>query len=93
MISQSAQPQTARLDFRVSPQHKALIEEAASVEGRTVSDFAVSVLVKAASETIQRATMITLSARDSKTFLKMLDADGPNAALKAAARRSKKSRG
>ncbi len=86
--------QNARLDFRVKPEHKSLIERAASVEGQTVTDFALATLVKAAHETIQRATLTTLSARDSKIFLQMLDSDAPpNAALKAAARRYKKSRG
>jgi uncharacterized protein (DUF1778 family) len=85
---------STRLDFRVKPEHKALIEDAASVEGRTVTDFAVAVLVKAAAEVIERATVTSLSARDSKVFLSMLAADAaPNAALKAAAKRYKKNRG
>ncbi len=86
--------QPARLDFRVPPEHKALIERAASVEGQTVSSFAIASLVRAAEETIQRATVRMLSARDSRNFLDMLDSDAvPNAALKAAAKRYKARRG
>ena len=79
-----------RLDFRISEEHKSLIERAASVQGQTVSSFAIATLIRAAEETIQRATVRTLSARDSRTFLKMLESDAaPNAALKAAAKRYK----
>jgi uncharacterized protein (DUF1778 family) len=79
-----------RLDFRLSPEHKSLIERAAAAEGQTVSSFAVASLVKAAEEAIQRASVRTLSAHDSQAFLKMLESDAaPNAALKAAAKRYK----
>ena len=81
---------THRLDFRISPEHKSLIERAATAEGQTVSSFAIASLIKAAEEAIQRASVRTLSTRDSRTFLKMLDSDSqPNAALKAAAKRYK----
>lgn len=87
-------PQSARLDFRVSPEHKSLIERAAGVQGQTVSNFAISALLKAAEETIQQATHRTLSARDSRLFLAMLDSDAPpNAALRRAAKRYKERRG
>jgi len=89
-MTSSSTSQNARLDFRVKPEQKSLIERAASVEGRTVTDFAVATLVKAAHEAIERSTLTTLSARDAGTFLRMLDSDAaPNAALKAAARRYK----
>ncbi len=88
------QPRTSRLDFRLDPDHKALIERAADLEGQTVSNFAMAALIRSAQETIQRASLTTLSARDSKRFLKMLDDEAaPNAALKAAAKRYKASRG
>jgi uncharacterized protein (DUF1778 family) len=87
-------PQSSRLDFRVSPEHKALIERAAGVQGQTVSSFAISTLLKAAEETIRSETARTLSARDSQKFMAMMGAPGePNAALKAAAKRYKARRG
>ena len=85
---------SARLDFRVSLEHKALIERAASAQGQTVSSFAVATLLKAAVEAIQSETTRTLSAHASQQFLAMLEAPGePNAALKAAAKRYKAARG
>ncbi len=81
-------PPSARLDFRVSPEHKSLIERAASAQGQTVSSFAIATLLKSAEEAIQSETARTLSARDSQIFLAMLSAPaGPNAALKTAAKR------
>ena len=46
---------SSRLDFRISPEHKALIERAASAQGQTVSNFAIASLLKAAEEAIHRA--------------------------------------
>lgn len=85
-MSAAPNPQSARLDFRVSPEHKSLIERAASAQGQTVSSFAIATLLKAAEEAIQSETSRKLGARDAQTFLAMLDAPGDaNAALKAAA--------
>lgn len=86
--------QPGRLDFRISAEHKALIERAADIEGQTVSSFAIASLIKAAEEAIQRATVRTLSARDARTFVDLLNPSAePNAALKAAAKRYKARRG
>ena len=90
----SVPSQNTRLDFRLKPEHKSLIERAASAEGQTVTNFALGTLIKAAHETIQRASLTTLSARDADIFLGMLSADAePNAALKSAAKRYKAKRG
>jgi uncharacterized protein (DUF1778 family) len=79
---------SARLDFRVSPEHKSLIERAASAQGQTVSSFAIATLLKASEEAIKGETTRTLSARDSQMFLAMLNSPRePNASLKAAAKR------
>jgi uncharacterized protein (DUF1778 family) len=81
---------SARLDFRVSPAHKSLIERAATAQGQTVSSFAIATLIKAAEEALRSETARVLSARDSRAFLAMLhDPAAPNPALKAAARRYK----
>ncbi len=93
-LPNSPSPQSSRLDFRISPEHKSLIERAAGVQGQTVSSFAIATLLKAAQEAIQNETTRTLSARDSQTFLAMLGGPGePNAALKAAAKRYRGRRG
>src|SRR3954468_17278005 len=85
---------SARLDFRVSPEHKSLIERAASAQGQTVSSFAISTLLRAAEEAIRSETSRTLSARDSQRFVALLaDPPEPNAALKKAAKQYKERRG
>lgn len=74
-----------RLDFRVSVESKAMIEQAASLSGQTVSDFAVSTLIKSAQEVISQNRQTKLSLRDQQLFLQMLESnDQPNEALKNA---------
>ena len=83
----------ARLDFRLSHEHKRMIEQAASVSGQSLSDFAVANLVQAAQRTIDDATVTRLSQRDRDTFLRLIESDArPNKALKAAAQRYRKRR-
>ncbi len=87
-------PQSARLDFRLSPEHKSLIEQAAKTTGQTVSSFAVAALLKASEEAIRSETTLRLTARDARLFLDLLDDPAePNEALKAAADRYKAERG
>jgi uncharacterized protein (DUF1778 family) len=84
----------ARLDFRLSPLAKEMIEQAAVVSGQTISDFAVTTLVKSAEEILERHRQRQLSDRDRDLFLKMLDhPPRPNAALRRAAARYKKQQG
>lgn len=86
--------QNARLDFRLPEEQKALIERAASVQGQTVTQFAIAALVRAAHESIQQATLTELCVRDRDVLLKMFDDDAePNAALKKAAERYRARRG
>lgn len=78
---------SARLDFRLNVDAKLLIEQAAAAKGQTVSDFAVSTLVRSAEEVLERLERRKLSNRDRDRFLELLDrSDEPNAALKKAAR-------
>lgn len=84
----------ARLDFRLSPLAKDIIEQAAVISGQTVSDFAIANLVKSAQEVLARHQQRELSDHDRDLFLQMLDeAPRPNAALRRAAARYKKQRG
>lgn len=81
----------ARLDMRLTAEHKRLVEQAAALSGQSMSDYAVSHLVEQAQATLQDATLTRLSARDRDTFLQLLDSDvKPNAALKRAAQRYKR---
>lgn len=82
---------TARLRLNVDA--KLLIEQAAAAKGQTVSDFAVSTLVRSAEEVLERLERRRLSDRDRDRFLEMLDSsDEPNPALKRAARDYKRAR-
>ena len=85
----------ARINVRLSSELKQTIEEAASALGQTVSEFAISTVVREARQVLQDAQITRLSNRDRDLFLGALDAADakPNAALKAAARRYGKLRG
>ena len=85
----------ARINVRLPSELKQTIEEAASALGQTVSEFAISTVVREARQVLQDAQITRLSNRDRDRFLGALDAADakPNAALKAAARRYGKLRG
>jgi len=73
---------------------KDMIEQAAVISGQTVSDFAVTTLVKSAQEVLERQKQHQLSDRDRDLFLKLLDqAQRPNTALRRAVARYKKQQG
>jgi len=77
--------QTARLDLRLDPDRKHLIEQAASLIGQSISAFTVSSAVREASQIIERFGTLSLSDRDRDAFLAALDnASKPNARLKKA---------
>ena len=81
----------ARLDVRLTAQLKELIVEAASLQGQSVTDFAVSTLAETARRIVQQNSMTILSDRDRDIFLAMLDSqDKPNETLRRAAKRYKK---
>ncbi|MCL2849428.1 MAG: DUF1778 domain-containing protein [Micrococcales bacterium] len=65
---------TARLDLRMSPEHKRLLEQAAQLTGATVAGYAVARLVEAASTTVARSQTMTLDTASWDTFLAALDA-------------------
>jgi uncharacterized protein (DUF1778 family) len=85
----------ARLNFRLPADLKDVIEEAAASLGQSVSDFAVSTLVRQARSVIEQRNVTTLSDRDRERFIAILDdsAARPNAALVKAAKRYKKTLG
>lgn len=83
---------SARLDFRLTAEVKLLIEQAAAAKGQTVSDFAVSTLVRSAEEVLERIERRKLSDRDRDRFLELLEQDDePTPTLKKAARAYKRS--
>jgi len=82
----------ARLNFRLPADLKEVIEEAAATLGQSVSDFAVSTLVRQARTVIEQRNVTVLGDRDRDRFIALLDdAEArPNPALLKAAKRYKK---
>jgi uncharacterized protein (DUF1778 family) len=75
-----------RIEARVSPEQKDLLEYAAALRGQTVGDFMRDSLRQAAEQTIREHEVMRLTARDSRAFVEALLAPpAPNAALRAAA--------
>ncbi|HZY85668.1 MAG TPA: DUF1778 domain-containing protein [Gemmataceae bacterium] len=84
----------ARVDFRLTRQAKAVIEEAAALTGQSLSDFAVSTLLEKANEVLSATRIRSLSERDAQIFLSVLDSENrPNKALRKAAAWYKKTYG
>lgn len=82
-----------RLSFRLERRHKALIEGAASALGQSVTEFAVSRLVRYARDVLGAHETTLLSDRDRRAFLSVLDSDAePNEALKKAAQTYRRQR-
>lgn len=80
--------QRERLEARLSPEQKMLLERAAALEGRSLTDFVVDSAQAAALETIQRYEVIALTARDSRMFAEaLMHPPAPNERLRSAARR------
>ena len=80
----------ARLEARVSPETKALLQKAADLEGRTLTDFVVASVQAEAYRVIEQHQTLKLSIEDSEAFVDaLLNPPKPNNALKAAALRYK----
>ncbi|WP_414579029.1 DUF1778 domain-containing protein [Anabaena sp. CCY 9402-a] len=80
----------ARLEARVSPETKALLQKAADLEGRTLTDFIISSVQAEALRVIQKHQILKLSLEDSEAFVHaLLNPPKPNDALRAAAIRYK----
>ncbi|MGE0644609.1 MAG: DUF1778 domain-containing protein [Nitrospira sp.] len=82
---------SARLDVRLRPDKKALIEEAATLSGKPISAYVVSTLLQQSAEVLQRHRRIQLSDRNHDQFLAFLEvSDEPSAALTHATRKYKR---
>jgi uncharacterized protein (DUF1778 family) len=76
----------ARVDIRTTSEIRRLIEQAATLQGLTVSEYAKAILVDHAQAVIERHETRSLSERDRDLFLSLLDGPpAPNDALLAAA--------
>lgn len=70
--STSGRVRGERLETRVTADQKRLIEHAAALQGRSVTDFVLSSLQDAARRAIDEYQRLELSVRDSQTFVQAL---------------------
>lgn len=61
-----------RLEARVTAEQKTLIERAAAIQGRTVTDFVLTSVQEAARRAIEEHQQLELSVRDSEAFVEAL---------------------
>lgn len=77
---------SGRLECRLAPEAKALIQRAAAICGRSLTDYSVSRLIQAATQDIRQQETTVLSDRDRDIFFALLREDAePNEAMKRAA--------
>lgn len=78
-------PASARLDVRLTPAHKELIELAAAARGVTVSAFVVGTLVAEAEAAMHAPGTFRVSASNAQRLLRLLEnPPAPNAAMRRA---------
>jgi uncharacterized protein (DUF1778 family) len=63
----------ARLEARITPEQKALIERAAAISGRSLTDFIVSAVETAAADTIRTHQVMRLTLEDTAALLDALE--------------------
>jgi uncharacterized protein (DUF1778 family) len=84
----------ARLEARISVEQKTVLQHAAALSGRTLSEFVVASAQEAASRVIQEHETIRLSRSEQKAFVSaLLDPPPPNARLRRAAAAYRKQMG
>lgn len=75
-------PRNDRLGFRLDEPTKALIERAAQLEHRKVSDYCVTAIAEAARRTIAEHETLRLSDRDREVFFAaLIDPPAPSERL------------
>ena len=78
---------TYRFDARLNEEQKFLIQRAADLEGRTMTDFVLHSAEAAAERTIEKRAMLILTARETEAFANaILNPPGPGRVLREAAR-------
>jgi uncharacterized protein (DUF1778 family) len=95
MSSQSAKKQNRtapksrgyRFDARLNREQKLLIQRAADLEGRSMTDFVLHSAEIAAERTIERRAMLVLTARETEVFVDaVINPSNPGPVLRRAAR-------
>ncbi|AUS99424.1 hypothetical protein CLI64_02890 [Nostoc sp. CENA543] len=90
----STSSKVERLEARISKEQKELFQRAADIQGRTLTDFVISSVLKAANEVIQEHEIMVLSRQDQEVFVEaLLNPPAPSEKLRAAAQRYKQNMG
>ncbi len=80
-----------RLEARITPHQKQLLQRAADLSGRTLTDFVIASAQEAALKAIEQHSVIALGASDQQAFMEALvDPPAPSPRLRAAWRRCQK---
>lgn len=81
----SPRQKAERLEARLTVEQKELLQRAASLQGRSLTDFVIDSAQAAALRTVREYEILRLNARDSEAFVTaLLDAPEPGERLKAA---------
>jgi len=82
-----APAKTYRFDARLNEEQKLLIQRAADLEGRTMTEFVLHSAEAAAERTIENRAMLVLTARETEAFADaILNPPDPGPILRRAAR-------
>ena len=71
-MNPTPQKKNERINLRLKPSTKNLLERAASFEGKTVSNFILSSALAHAEKTVHEHEVMSLNARDAETFFNAL---------------------
>ena len=64
--------QSSRMDLRIPQEVRDIIDHAASMEGRTRTDFVIAAALERAEQVIERRQLIRLTLRDQELLVKSL---------------------
>lgn len=73
-MADDARAKTARIDLRMTPAAKGLLEQAAAVRHKTVSEFLLDNALKAAEATLSDRRLFLLDDKQWEAFNRRLDA-------------------
>jgi uncharacterized protein (DUF1778 family) len=93
-MARAVRKRAERIEARVTPEQKKLIERAAALEGRSLTDFLLASAQAAATEVISRHQVLKLSPEDQRLFVEaLLNPPAPNKALRASVAQYRGSQG
>jgi uncharacterized protein (DUF1778 family) len=89
-MSTQARPKPERLEARVTREQKHLIQRAAELEGRSITDFLVASAQSAAQQVIQEHEALRLTSKEREVFVQaLMNPAPPTEKLRRAVRRYK----